>query len=345
MESTILEIKCSGCGKVEKPNEEKFQACSKCMEIKMLPDMYCSEECFRLDWKTHKKKHREFSAEKAEHLKASKEEVTFMTSSNRFMRRIGMKNNNKHTHFAYMMNAIKTASTRMDYDRAESLCRKAISLYPFVPEPYKELAIMKLRTNTSSLRARQDAARLLEASMEKTAQLLLNGDTSIRHTSDLKSAKDKSMCDLSFPIQCGELYEKMNMVFEMIQDDQDNAEEVDSSIFEADWVVNNQKFMALWLYLLELMMDKDLYRSIHMFFEPTSEELLYEVMLAKPVLDADTHFSEFSLHVQQQVDIYNTLVKFGMMYHGLIHKGLPVLDSMNMEVLLNNRTLEQLLTA
>ncbi|GFH47490.1 predicted protein [Chaetoceros tenuissimus] len=343
MQSSILEIKCSRCGKVEKPNEEKFQACSKCIEIKMLPDMYCSDECFRLDWKTHKKKHREFSAEKAEHLEASKEEVRFMSSSNRFIKR--MKNENKHTQFTYMMYAMETARTKMDYDRAESLCRKMISLYPFVPEPYKELAIMKLRTDKSSRLSRRDAARLLEVSMEKTAQLLLNGDTSIRHSSELKSLKEKSMSNLSFPVQCRELDEKLNMMFEMIQDDLDNVEEVDSSIFEANWVVSDRKFMAMWLYLSQIMMDKDLHRSIQMFMAPTSESFPYEILLEHPVPDPDIHFSEFSLHVQQQVDVYNTLVRSGIIYNGLFHEGLPVLDPNNMGLVLNNRTPEELMIA
>ena len=73
-----MQIICRGCGKEE--NETKFKACPICIKLKMLPSMYCCEECFRADWKTHKKQHNNFSNAKTKYLESNQLEPGFERS-------------------------------------------------------------------------------------------------------------------------------------------------------------------------------------------------------------------------------------------------------------------------
>lgn len=314
MESSTLQVKCSGCGKVEKPGEKKFQACSKCIKVKMLPNIYCSDECFRLDWKTHKKKHGEFSSKRNEYKchNTSRENIKVFTSLYRNTKRQAKKSKDKYTEFISMMYAIQAARAEMNYDKAETLCRKVINMYQFVPGPYKELAFMKYSTNKSSPRCRLEAARLLELSMEKNIHLLLNGDTKVKRmlgVGPLETTTDQ----LSYPCQCQQFLENMELIFEM-QNGLKNDEEAGASIFEASWILDDQKFMRLGFFALEIVTDDDLYKTMR-----TIASRFHAVDVP---LEYKHRFSEFCLALDQDVEFYNTNIRIGMVCHGLFHNGI-----------------------
>lgn len=238
MEFALLQTKCSGCGKLE--NEVKFKACPICIELKMLPSMYCCEECFRTDLKTHKKKHDEFSNAKTEFLerhpinkKVSKE------SYRKRVKRMTRDNNITITPYAQLIVSIELAMDALDYDKAETLCRKAISRFPSYPQPYEFMtSIYKANAKL------EDAMRFLEISMEKTCHLLLTVENK-------SNGSDEPL--LSHYLQRKKFVDKMNLVCEYLQ----KTIESTVNIFIADWIVDRKKFMSLWWYYLELVKDID----------------------------------------------------------------------------------------
>ena len=52
----------------------KFKVCAKCVQLKMIPHVFCSKNCFQANWKIHKKEHQEFSSFVSERLKLLKED-------------------------------------------------------------------------------------------------------------------------------------------------------------------------------------------------------------------------------------------------------------------------------
>ncbi len=50
---------CWGCGKEQKEGEQ-FKACSKCVDLGMVPARFCSQECLKEHWPRHKAWHKEF---------------------------------------------------------------------------------------------------------------------------------------------------------------------------------------------------------------------------------------------------------------------------------------------
>ncbi len=52
---------CWGCGREQNQEEgEQFKACSKCVDLGMVPARFCSQECFKEHWPRHKAWHKEF---------------------------------------------------------------------------------------------------------------------------------------------------------------------------------------------------------------------------------------------------------------------------------------------
>ncbi|GFH47389.1 hypothetical protein CTEN210_03864 [Chaetoceros tenuissimus] len=237
MESTLLQTKCSGCSKLE--NEIKFQACPICIELKMLPSVYCCEECFRADWKTHKKKHDKFSNEKTKYLE--RYEVKPFKEYRKDLKKLTKEE--EITPYTQTIMSIELAITAMDYDKAETLCRKAISRFPLLPEPYNEMAIILFNLNEFN-----DGIHFLEASMEKTCQLLLL-------TVENKSNDSDDELLLSHYFQRRRFVDKMNLICEYLQKAIESTAE--PKFFVAHWIFDRKKFLSLWWYYLELIKDVD----------------------------------------------------------------------------------------
>jgi len=52
----LFSAACCVCGKKEE-RDETFQACPKCVELNIISEVFCSEECFRSAWDEHKQIH------------------------------------------------------------------------------------------------------------------------------------------------------------------------------------------------------------------------------------------------------------------------------------------------
>lgn len=256
MESALLQTKCGACGKVE--NEIKFQVCPICIELKMLPSVYCCEECFGADWKTHKKKHDEFSNAKTEFLERHPIKKASKESYRKRAKRMTRDSKIEITPYAQLVFSIDLAMDAMDHDTAETLCRKAISRFPSYPEPYEFMtSIYKANDKL------EDAMRFLEISMEKTCHLLLTVENK-------SNVSDEPL--LSHYLQRKKFVDKMNLIFIC---EKTIESTVEPNIFIADWIVDRKKFMSLWWYYLELVKDID-----SMYGDP---ELLYSKHVTSPI--------------------------------------------------------------
>lgn len=49
-------LKCQGCGKAA-PKGVKFLSCPKCVELRIHPNEFCSQQCFASSWSEHKSIH------------------------------------------------------------------------------------------------------------------------------------------------------------------------------------------------------------------------------------------------------------------------------------------------
>lgn len=230
MESTgtLLQTKCSGCGKVEK--EIKFQACPICIELKMLSSVYCCEACFRADWKTHKKKHDKFSSEKTKYLE--RYEIKPFKEYRKDLKKLTKED--EITPYTQTIMSIELAITAMDYDKAETLCRKAISRFPLLPEPYNEMAIILFNLNEFN-----DGIHFLEASMEKTCHLLLTAENKSNDSDELL---------LSHYMQRRKFVDKVNLICQYFQGTIEST--VEPNFFIAGRTA--KKFMSLWWYYWNL---------------------------------------------------------------------------------------------
>ena len=216
----------------------------------MLPSMYCCEECFRADWKTHKKKHDEFAnrkSEHVEHLESFKGDpsVSEKLKSKKYRKDLKRMSQDMQMERSYTqtMALIQTAMFVMDYNKAENLCKKAIEGFPSYPEPYHDMAIILFDQNEL-----KDSMRFLESSMEKTCHLLL--------TVEKKSNEPL----LTHKFQRRKFIEKMSLLACNLKERNESTAEPNFLI--ADWIVNDKKFMSLWSYYLELIKDKSFDRVV-----------------------------------------------------------------------------------
>ncbi|GFH47400.1 predicted protein [Chaetoceros tenuissimus] len=233
MESSLLQTKCTRCGKLE--NEIKFQACPICIELKMLPSVYCCQECFRTDWKSHKKKHDEFADIKSERVGGFK--------SHPAIKMVGTKKYRKdlrkmsEASYSRTLSLISSSMLVMDYNKAETLCQKAIDEFPSYPEPYWQMACILVDQNELN-----DAMRFTAVCMEKTCRLLL--------TVEIKTKGSVDGVNLSHAMQRKKFLDVMNKIF------YDLKKNVESTNI-VEWVVNDKKFMSLWWYYFEIVKDKN----------------------------------------------------------------------------------------
>lgn len=241
METSLLQAKCSGCGKVE--NGTTFKACPTCLELKMLPSVYCCEECFRVDWKTHKKKHNEFADIKSkyvEHLESCKGDPALekiVSNPKKYRKDVKRMSQDMQMERSYSqtLSLIASAMIVMDYNKAENLCRKAIEEFPSNPEPYEKMSHILFQQNELN-----DAMRFRAVSIEKTCRILLTAEKKTNGPVDLH---------LSHSWQRGQFLARMHNIFHYLQT---NIE----SFNIVDWVMNDKKFMSLWSYFFQIIKDK-----------------------------------------------------------------------------------------
>ncbi|GFH47344.1 predicted protein [Chaetoceros tenuissimus] len=270
----------------------------------MIPHIFCSKDCFQANWKIHKKEHQEFSSIVSTRLKLPQEdeEEAKLYKAYRSLKRSRMETCDANVIYARMMTTVSAAIVKMNLNKAETLCRKIIKLYPLASEPYTELGLMRYSYCKSSHLRRKEAAQLFEISIVKTAHFLLNGSMD---------------GNFNYTDQIYEFLKVLNYIFEM-QNDLNRSEEVDVPIFKADWIVNEKRYASLHRFHLQFILDKD--RSIPFF-----------------TYGAKRHFSmidDFSLIDPNYVgvldllwkqEILKILVRLGLIHQGLTLQGVPVL--------------------
>lgn len=223
-----------------------------------------------------------------------------------------------------MKGDVSAAIVKLNLNKAETLCRKIIKMYPLAPEPYIRLGHMRYSYCKSSHLRRKEAAKLFEISMVKTAHLLLN---------------ENMDCNFSFnyKTQTYEFITVLDYIFEM-QNDLDRSEEVDVPMFKADWIVNQKKYESLYRFHLQFILDKD--RLIN-FFEYGGTH--HFSMLDPDFFSLTDPKYVGALDLLWKQELLKILVRLGMIHQGVIHQGVPVLNHSGQTF--NHRTTEDLRAA
>ncbi|GFH47494.1 hypothetical protein CTEN210_03969 [Chaetoceros tenuissimus] len=250
----VIGTSCKGCGKVQ-DGTNKFKACPICIELKMLPSMYCCEECFRADWKSHKKKHEEFSNSKTAYLESLQLKPGFERAATKQYRQdLKRASEAEKLTYEYARNSISSAMAALDYNKAEILCRKAIIRFPTNPEPYYQMAQILFRQDEVV-----NAMGFLHLSMEKTCRILLTAQTT----------KPSSMDEfyLSHYVQRGQFLNTMYMSFHYMR---------------KDWIFNVKGVMSLWSYYFEIIKDKNSFDRDVNLLDPETVTSLLESMRNEP---------------------------------------------------------------
>ena len=196
----------------------------------------CCEECFRVDWNTHKKKHNEFANERTDILEF-RQGVPIVKEVSTKKYRKDLKKITKDGQKSYhnTMSLISSAMMVMDYNRAETLCKKAIEEFPSYPEPYHHMAhILRGQKEWN------DAMRFTAVSIEKICRLLLNVEKKMDGSADQflsHSWQRKAfLCEMSNMFHMQKNVESANIV---------------------EWVENDKKFLSIWSYYFEIIKDKN----------------------------------------------------------------------------------------
>ncbi|GFH47498.1 hypothetical protein CTEN210_03973 [Chaetoceros tenuissimus] len=252
METAIMQNLCRGCGKEE--NETKFKVCPICIELKMLPSVYCCEECFRSDWKTHKKKHEQFSNSKTAYLESNPGFERAATKQYRKYRKSASQA--KKMTYEYARDSISSAITALDYNKAEILCRKAISRFPSNPEPYYQMARILFSHDENIA-----AMGLLERSIEKSCRILLTTETT------QPCSMDEFL--LSHYVQRGQFLDTMYMSFQNIY-------------MKEGWIFKVKRVLSLWSYYFEIIKDKNSFDRDRDLLDPETVTSILELRRNEP---------------------------------------------------------------
>ncbi len=156
--------KCWGCGKKEVKGEKKFRQCQKCVELKNVPSLFCSDKCYRENWARH---HREVHKEKYK-LQAANENMEAYGQS---MENIDRLINQDHIGL-YLRLILEGQKSRMlgDFVDCKKKLRKAQKMYPKLPTAYGELG------SAYAVSGQHEAGlTLMEAGIERWAYFCITG--------------------------------------------------------------------------------------------------------------------------------------------------------------------------
>ncbi|GFH57174.1 predicted protein [Chaetoceros tenuissimus] len=141
-----FKVTCSKCGK-EENQDCKFKVCPICKKLNMDPYPYCCQECFKVDWKTHKTKHARFSKE-------SEERSLEVTSTQLQLARC------KET--SKKMVKLHVAMKSRKFNTASRICRKGVIKNPLDPHWFLCQSRIELDQNKNG----EKASQLLEQGVE-----------------------------------------------------------------------------------------------------------------------------------------------------------------------------------
>mgnify|MGYP005847335439 CR=1 FL=1 len=159
---------CWGCGKQEESGI-KFKACPKCVEAEWLPSVFCSNECFKDNWKSHKawhKEHEAFLQKLLEDRRPCPEGAL-------------VESNVERSEYDSIVAEADTLVRRNDFIGAKKTLKKALKLDPKSPEAYFEYGIC-----FSASGQYREACHYFEKACERYASLWLTGKFGENLTTD-----------------------------------------------------------------------------------------------------------------------------------------------------------------
>lgn len=152
MDLNCFKETCSKCGKEEKPDSEEFKVCPICKELNMDPHAYCSDDCFKADWKNHNEIHARFG-------KYCEHELSSSMVRCAISRRLQFARGSSETPRTMKLHE---ALLRFKFKTASRICRKGFSENPRNPHWFLCQGIIEMDQNKNMKKASQ----LLEHAVE-----------------------------------------------------------------------------------------------------------------------------------------------------------------------------------
>jgi len=246
----LFSAACCVCGKKEE-RDETFQACPKCVELNIISEVFCSEECFRSAWDEHKQIHEiqidltNVTAQDPSTKKYFSETIEeLIPKLKKYRKETGeTMTEGVETKAVELYMEGQRAFNQHDFNTAETKLRKHIKKAPLFfgstklayPNAFYLLGQIYTMTRT------REAVAYLEKGAETAARMLFMNEVH-GHTYD-NSPYDSLHSD-NIP---KDIVDIINYVLVMICYDTN-----DKSYFEADWALNDHKFKKLIRYSTQL---------------------------------------------------------------------------------------------
>ena len=182
MASKVSLNKCWGCGKEEdKQNNVTLRTCSKCIQLKIVPLLFCSDECLNESWPRHKELHKTVKQSRGgiSALQATEDEVKEMKRCSKTRKKAEKsgspmpgfnyrgKNGDKYEKILY---EAQSKMMKMNFSGAKKKFLEAINLDVRLPEAYGGLG-----TSLMGSGQRKEAYSYIEQALERWAYVILTG--------------------------------------------------------------------------------------------------------------------------------------------------------------------------
>ena len=162
----VLKV-CWGCNRKEEKGQAPFRNCSKCVELKVLPSLFCSNECLRENWPRHKAWHKELtsSVDAVQWCRGTEEGIEIM-------KKMSDEQDTNTTNGIYAKLCIdgNKLMHSMNFDEARRKFRKAQKLDPRLPDAYGYIGCLYAVS-----RQFEEAMTSMEGGVERWAFVAVTG--------------------------------------------------------------------------------------------------------------------------------------------------------------------------
>jgi len=256
----LFSAACCVCGKKEE-RDETFQACPKCVELNIISEVFCSEECFRSAWDEHKQIHEiqidltNVTAQDPSTKKYFSETIEeLIPKLKKYRKETGeTMTEGVETKAVELYMEGQRAFNQHDFNTAETKLRKHIKKAPFfgsnklaLPNAFYMLGQMYRLTRT------REAAAYLEKGAQTAARMLFMNEV-YGHTYD--NSPYHALHSDNIP---RDIMDIINYALTMIM----SYNTIDESFFEADWALNDHKFKKLIRYSIQLYQKHEISKGI-----------------------------------------------------------------------------------
>ena len=157
---------CWGCNKKEEKGQAPFRNCSKCVELKVLPSLFCSNECLRENWPRHKAWHKELTSS-VDAVKCKFDAVNLTLNAGTEQDTCTNTTNGLYTKLCIEGNNLLLS---MNFAEAKKKLRKAQKLDPRLPDAYGMLGSIYYMS-----RQFEENIKALEEGIERWAFVIVTG--------------------------------------------------------------------------------------------------------------------------------------------------------------------------